>query len=100
MKYGVALISALLASFSGTANAEIIFANGKHSARQPTIIRGAPHRCHAKRPLVINVQDSLKNAGRNVVQCAPKIKTAQHSRSIVNIIVIAGRHERLYIKHY
>ena len=101
MKSRVLWISALLASLGAGAQADTIALGGK-SVHQPTLIRGAPLRCHEKRPLIINVQASLQNRDKNVQKCETEFRPTHSDRAhfITNIIVIAGRHERVYIKPY
>jgi hypothetical protein len=94
MKSRVVLISALLAFVCGTAQADVI------TVRQPTIIRGSSQHCHAKQPHVINVRQALKNSNGNICKCVAGFRHAHRERitSITNVIVIARRRERVYIK--
>lgn len=102
MKFRVVLISALLASLTGVAQAQtIIFADGSSGAN-PSIIRGAPERCNSRQPLVINVAKALRENNQGAQKCKVRYKRADHDRkfSITNIVVVAPYYERVYIKHH
>ncbi len=100
MKSRVVLITVLLAAFGSTAQADTFSVGGKHSAGQPTIIRGAPLRCEVERPLIINVRQALRHPDRDFQKCEVQFrrKHNHHAYSITNIVIIAGRHDRRYIK--
>jgi hypothetical protein len=102
MKLSVVLVTALLASLSGTAQADTIHVGSKHVAGQPTIMRGAPLRCHASRPLIINVREALKHPERTIQKCEAQFKRVDRGNSYtnINIVVIAGRHKGHYIDHH
>ncbi len=103
MKSRVALIGVLLGSFTGFAQAEIVYSGGKHSSNLPTIIRGAAVNCNGSSPVIINVQDALKTKRSNVSNCIVKVRTAKraHPYSITNIVVIlAPTHKHHYTKSY
>lgn len=103
MKSRVALIGILLSSFTGFAQAEIVYSGGRHSSNLPTIIRGSAVHCDARSPMIIHVHDALKTGHHGASNCIAKVRATKrhHPYSITNIVVIlAPTHKHHYTKSY
>ncbi len=79
----VTLSVMVLVSFG--ASAEIINLHQKDKAISPTIIRGAPVRCDGSGPLIIHVNDALKNSET----CVPQVRVARDKAQVItqNVVV-------------
>lgn len=78
----VSLSAMALVSFG--ASAEIINLHQKHKAVMPTIIRGAPVRCDGSGPLIIHVNDALKNRET----CVPQMRVARDRTQVITQTVV------------
>lgn len=97
MRFVFTLASAVFAFTSLTAKAEIISVRDVVATRAPTIMRGAPVRCHGSQPVVIKVRSSIKRAQSAKSNCVTNLPIAAEVVHVTNIVIIARRHERVYI---
>lgn len=83
--FGLVSLS-VMALVSFGASAEIINLHQKHKAETSTIIRGAPVRCDGSGPLIIHVNDALKNSEN----CVPQVSAARDKAQVItqNVVVV------------